>query len=177
MFLDTNEIDERGRSFDYELRLGDLDDGGGGTMPVLRSRISGTAEKDGEAVVVEARLRATVRRACARCLVDFEFPVVTEFTLRLTRKMPPGSGSKGDQDPADAALFLAPDGIADLDLMAAEQIYLGLPMKPVCRKDCKGLCPTCGVNRNVEGECGCPVEIGDSRLAPLRELKDRMSKS
>jgi len=176
MFLDINKIDDQGLSFDHELRLGDLDDGGGGSMPVLRTRISGRAEKDGDAVVVEARLGAAVRRACARCLAEFEFPVVTEFALRLVREMPSAASAEGDEDPADEALFLAADGIADLDLMAAEQIYLGLPMKPLCRKDCKGLCPTCGVNRNVEGECGCPVEIDDPRLAPLRELKDRMSR-
>jgi len=177
MFLDINKIDERGLSFDHELKLGDLDDDGGGSMPVLRSRITGRAEKDGEAVVVEARLGAAVRRVCARCLADFEFPVVTEFALRLVRRMPSGPGAEGDEDAADEALFLAPDGIADLDSMAAEQIYLGLPMKPVCRKDCKGLCPTCGVDRNVEGECGCPAEIDDPRLAPLWELKNRMSQS
>lgn len=177
MFLDTNKIDERGLSFDHDLALGDLDDGGDGTMPVLRSRISGRAEKDGDAVVLAARLDATVRRSCARCLADFEFLVATEFARRLVRRMPSGTDSKGDEDPTDAELFLAPDGIADLDLMAAEQIYLGLPMKPVCRQDCRGLCPKCGVNRNVERECGCPAEVEDARLAPLRELKERMSRS
>jgi uncharacterized protein len=164
-------------SFDHELALGNLDDGGGGTMPVLRSRISGRAEKDGDAIDVEARLSATVRRSCARCLADFEFAVATEFALRLVRHMPSGTGPRGADDPAEDALFLAPDGIADLDLMAAEQIYLGLPMKPVCRQDCRGLCPTCGANRNVVSECGCAVEVEDSRLAPLRELKERMSRS
>ena len=55
-----------------------------------------------------------------------------------------------------------------------EQIVLGLPLKPLCREDCRGRCPSCGKNRNT-GPCGCPPaeEPGDPRLAPLRKLFDK----
>ena len=60
--------------------------------------------------------------------------------------------------------------------MAAEQILLNLPLKPVCEPGCKGLCPTCGVNRN-QIECDCRSEAVDPRFAPLLDLKERMSDS
>lgn len=53
-----------------------------------------------------------------------------------------------------------------------EQIHLGIPMKPLCREDCKGLCGTCGGDLN-EGPCGC-APAGDARLAKLAALRGRL---
>ena len=50
-----------------------------------------------------------------------------------------------------------------------EQFYLALPMKPLCREECQGLCPQCGVNRNVEA-CQCSTRWDDPRLAALKAL-------
>ena len=51
-----------------------------------------------------------------------------------------------------------------------EQLYLALPMKPLCREDCKGLCPNCGTNWN-RGTCDCKQGWEDPRLAALNKLK------
>jgi uncharacterized protein len=96
-----------------------------------------------------------------------------EFTLRLVAGEP-GPQPVEDSSDADDTVFRAPEGQADLREIATEQIYLGLPMKPVCRKDCKGLCPACGAHRDA-GECGCLQEFEDPRLAPLRDLRTRLS--
>ena len=62
----------------------------------------------------------------------------------------------------------------DLGEVVREQVLLGLPLKPLCREDCQGLCPRCGKNRNA-GPCGCTPEEeeGDPRLEPLRKLFDK----
>jgi uncharacterized protein len=62
----------------------------------------------------------------------------------------------------------------DLGEVVREQVLLALPLKPLCREDCRGLCPTCGRNRN-QFPCGCPPpeEPGDPRLVPLRKLVDK----
>jgi len=62
------------------------------------------------------------------------------------------------------------DDQIDLNEVLREQFYLALPMKPLCREDCAGLCPQCGTNRNT-GTCSCATEDVDPRLAPLRGLK------
>ena len=51
-----------------------------------------------------------------------------------------------------------------------EQFYLSLPMKPLCREDCQGLCPACGTNLN-RGLCTCKRDWDDPRMAALRNLK------
>jgi uncharacterized protein len=172
MFIDINKIDEEGLSFERTLDLSDLDDGSGQEISAAPVRIQGSVERNGETVDLTARLNATVRLACARCLESFDLPVYNEFALRLVaEEADPKAGTDAD---ADDAVFLAPEGRADVREIATEQIYLSLPMKPVCREDCKGLCPACGANRNVD-ECGCPQQPEDPRLAPLRELQQRLS--
>jgi len=59
----------------------------------------------------------------------------------------------------------------DIDAILLEQLTLDMPMKSVCRIDCKGLCPKCGTNLN-EGKCSCPsAEQIDKRFAKLKEIK------
>lgn len=59
----------------------------------------------------------------------------------------------------------------DLTPMARDAVLLVLPLAPLCRDDCKGLCPNCGANWN-EGTCDCPAEVVDDRWAALDDLKD-----
>jgi uncharacterized protein len=61
------------------------------------------------------------------------------------------------------------DDRIDLNELLREQFYLALPMKPLCRDDCKGLCPQCGTNLNT-GACSCATQWEDPRLAPLKGL-------
>ncbi len=65
------------------------------------------------------------------------------------------------------------DRVLDLSEAVRQDILLNLPMQPLCKADCRGLCPTCGKNRN-EGECGCEIESltpTEDRWAPLEALK------
>ena len=64
------------------------------------------------------------------------------------------------------------DPVLETRPIVIEQIHLGIPMKPLCREDCKGLCGTCGGDLN-EGPCGCSP-AGDARLAKLAALRGRV---
>jgi uncharacterized protein len=59
--------------------------------------------------------------------------------------------------------------------MVTEQLYLGLPLKPICSPDCRGLCPSCGANRNTD-PCDCADEPIDPRLAPLLRFRQRKTR-
>jgi uncharacterized protein len=63
------------------------------------------------------------------------------------------------------------DDQLDLSHMAWEQIVLALPMKPLCKIDCEGLCPDCGVNRNA-ASCSCVQDDTDPRWQALNDLID-----
>jgi uncharacterized protein len=64
------------------------------------------------------------------------------------------------------------DDEVDLRPLLIEQIQLNVPMKPLCRPDCAGICPTCGANLNA-GSCGCATEEVDPRWKALEALKER----
>ena len=59
--------------------------------------------------------------------------------------------------------------------LAAEQVQLAIPMKPLCDENCLGLCPTCGANRNREN-CQCETSIIDDRLGALAGIRDQLAK-
>jgi uncharacterized protein len=85
-----------------------------------------------------------------------------------------GSGAPAAED-GEGGCLLPEEPIPfsgdDLDLTAPvrESLLLELPMKPVCREDCVGLCPVCGANLNLE-RCGCRAETADPRLVSLKRL-------
>ncbi len=64
----------------------------------------------------------------------------------------------------------------ETDPLLLEQLQLNVPMKPLCRPDCQGLCPTCGADRN-EDACSCEERSADPRWAALAALKSRLEES
>jgi len=100
--------------------------------------------------------------------------VRSSFELILIADEPSAEGDDEQQvDDREALLFVAAEGRVELRDVVREQMYLNLPLKPLCRPDCRGLCPTCGADRN-RLECGCRSEEIDDRLAPLLELKNKL---
>lgn len=126
-------------------------------------------EKKGDRCHLVGRATTTLELACSRCLEPFAWPVDAAFDLRYA----PQTANTGDgeqevaEDDLDVA-FYEGDTI-DLGQLLREQFYLSLPMKPLCRAECLGLCPVCGTNRNT-GACGCQPQWEDPRLAPLKGL-------
>jgi len=84
-------------------------------------------------------------------------PVTEMFTLR------PGNAE------ADEDIHLVTDEKVELDSYLREAFVVDLPIAAVCREDCRGLCPTCGINRN-EGTCECDQRRIDPRLAGLKDF-------
>jgi uncharacterized protein len=62
------------------------------------------------------------------------------------------------------------DNVIDLGQLMQEQCYLAVPMKPLCRETCRGLCPECGINLNT-ASCDCRQTWVDPRLAVLQDLR------
>lgn len=172
MFIDINEIEPEGISFDLSVPLGDLEGEDGAAIPVLRAHLSGRAVPGGRGVELTARLEGRVGLVCVRCLEPFDVDLAADFSLTLVGEAIEFGVSESPLEERDTSLFFAPGGKADYRTIAEEQIYLNLPLKPVCRADCAGLCPTCGANRNLL-ECGCSRESVDPRLAPLEALKNQ----
>lgn len=140
-------------------------------------RLVGRIDKGEEdSVHVRGRLTAGAGLQCGRCLEPYVLPITQDVDVFAL----PAQAERKDDDPEDVQL-------SDRDLVVAyykgdrldvgelmrEQMLLNLPMKRLCREDCKGLCPTCGANRNTK-DCGCPPpQPGDARLVGLASLFDK----
>ena len=173
MFIDINEIRDEGLAIDEPLRIPDLRGLADEMIVVEEARVKGRAVRGGRGAELDARLTARVAMPCSRCLEPFANDLSVTFFLTLVE----GDAALGAETDAaegedDATLFPAPRGRADLVEICSEQIYLNLPLKPICKEGCRGLCPTCGANRN-RSECGCAAEEIDPRLAPLLRFKKR----
>jgi uncharacterized protein len=175
MFLDLKDIGPGGRSFEGEVVVPEMERYRGEAVRVPSARLVLRVDRRGGRLEMEGRLTTRVGLICGRCLETFEWPLEAPMALRLL----PGSvdeeeapeGDDGEGDPIDAWRM---DGQAlDLVRLVQEFVLLQIPLKPVCRAECKGLCPRCGADRNRTA-CGCDVQDEDPRLAPLSELKKRL---
>ena len=119
---------------------------------------------------VAGHLTGEIELECSRCLEPFTLPMATDFDLRyVPRTENVGEGEREVEEDDLATAFYDDDQI-DLGHLIMEQFQLALPMKALCKEDCKGLCPTCGTNLNA-GSCGCNVKWEDPRLAALKALR------
>lgn len=175
MFLDLKDIGPEGRSYEGEVPIPEMERYRGEWVRVPSARLVLRVDRREGRLELEGRLSARVDLVCGRCLERFEWPLDAPIVLRLL----PGSveeeespeGDDGEGDLVDAWRL---EGQAlDLVRLVQEFVLLQIPLKPVCRTECKGLCPRCGEDRNRTA-CGCDVRGEDPRLAPLLELKKRL---
>jgi uncharacterized protein len=112
-------------------------------------------------LLVQGTVESQLRLECVRCLELFVLPLSSELeeTYRLS-----AAGSRPGE-----SYVVGDDGWLDLTPVLREQAWVDIPMKPLCRPDCKGLCPQCGANLNHES-CECDDTEVDPRLAILRDL-------
>ncbi len=138
------------------------------TYPILvKPHVKGVIENlDGKALRCSGQMELTLQMPCSRCMEPVRVPLKLQFEQRFiqSREL---AGLETDDD-AEAEAF---DGtMLDLTEFIDGEISLGIPMKVLCKPDCKGLCPKCGHNLN-EGPCGCDLsDEGSPAWDSLRSL-------
>ena len=125
--------------------------------------------KDANKVRITGRVKTTLEVACSRCLEPFTVLVDAPFDLMFLPVADVARDGEQEVTADDVGVSYYKDDVLDLGDVMREQFYLALPMKPLCREDCRGLCPLCGVNRNTE-TCACKTDWVDPRLAVLKKL-------
>ncbi len=130
-------------------------------------RIDVTAELLESEIRIRGSLATRLQSNCDRCLQPVEIPVESKFDLfyRPMQNLP----GEAEMEVPVAELevgFFSGDGIELADV-ATEQVLLAVPMKVVCGPECQGLCPVCGINRNVT-HCECAPPPKDSPFASLQ---------
>ncbi|MBO8141876.1 MAG: DUF177 domain-containing protein [Firmicutes bacterium] len=160
-------------SFDFSMPPSECDGLAPDLVAVSPVWVRGTITNAGESMFVRAQASGTFEMACSRCLKPVAAALNASFEERY-RRMTPGSqtGPKETSSADDDARPYHGDRI-DLSGAVRDHLLLQIPMKPVCRPDCRGLCPHCGADLN-EAECGCRPAEGDPRLEVLKELSRRL---
>lgn len=127
----------------------------------------------GDVIEVTGQISTSLSMACGRCLEPFEYTFRQSFVLGFVK-------TSGDERiPDDEELEIREDEIGteyytgdviELKHIIQEQVVLGLPLHPLCSDVCKGLCPTCGANRNM-APCTCSPGMGHPAFQMLKNLK------
>jgi DUF177 domain-containing protein len=181
MFIKVKELELRKIEFEENFRPGIIDLGPD-VQQVSPVETTGHAElirehRGTREIVEDIRLvgkfSARVEIRCARCLEPVDHSVGESFDLIYR---PQGVDARGE----DAAISRADTEIGYyqgegllLEDVLKEQILLALPVKQVCSAQCKGLCPHCGRNLNVES-CDCAETMSDPRWAALEDIRKKL---
>ncbi len=135
-------------------------------------RVEATAAWEFDHIRVKGLVSAGVRYACSRCLAGYDDRLSSAFVLFFTR-------SSADKEPPDEEVELSDVDLVsvtfqgdeiDLAPVVEEQFISELPMKPLCREECRGLCGSCGADLN-DGDCGCGGSSAAHPFGVLRNLK------
>ena len=131
--------------------------------------VNADAELVGKEIRVHGAIFGDLAATCDRVLEQIKIPVEQDFDL-LYRPMEEIAREEEVEVGEDELTvgFFSGDGVNLADEVE-EQVLLSVPMKVVCRPDCRGLCPVCGVNRNAR-QCGCSSQHEDSPFAFLKKM-------
>ena len=122
--------------------------------------LTGEILKIDDGTVFTGKIEYTLSDECARCLKEFDRKIESKFQAELVQK---------EDIESDEIQLLVTDGTIKMDETIKQLIYLSLPMKSICSKACKGICPSCGVNLNNE-KCKCENSLTDPRFEKLKDL-------
>jgi len=129
---------------------------------------AGTLQKADPGFVLTGTFSVAGEIACSRCLVPVAFSSSGEVSWLFAPTHRRPSEEETELTSSDLDVVWYDDFVVPFDPLVEEQLLLELPMKPLCRPDCLGLCPRCGADRN-SAPCDCREE-GDDRLAKLKSL-------
>ncbi len=130
-------------------------------------------DKSKDVLTVEGHIKTSVSFLCSRCLIDLEETIDSDFKdVFLIKEFEVASeGEELEITGREIGSDYIASGNIDTNDFFIEQVALRIPQRPLCKDECKGLCPSCGVNLNKE-DCGCKKEDRvDPRFAGLKDFK------
>lgn len=170
MLVELEEIPPEGLeiTFDLEPSFFELTDKG----LDISERVSFNCSlvKSGKEVYMQGDMRTGLKLVCARCLVPFKIALGMHLEICYLPKWAVSDKEEVELDSSDLNKYYYEGGAIDLKDAVRDYIATAVPMKPLCREDCKGLCYKCGKNLNIEA-CNCEPDEFDDRFETLQGLK------
>ena len=173
MKIRVSNLHEEGVRFEFSRKTAWLE----ATLPadkrtdftMLEVHVDCLARKIRETVSLEMAIDTVFRLECCRCLELITLPVNSEIKYTLAPFREEAEEENPESLDEDFNFGYYKDDEIDFDPIVVEQILMQIPMKPLCKENCKGICPDCGVNLN-ESSCQCRRESGHPGFAALKNF-------
>ena len=153
------------REYDMDSTVDIADDGNGclvqGKIKLIRTQ---------RGILVKATLNTGVDLTCGRCLSLFRCPLSLDFEEEYVPIVDVVTGTPLPLPEERSTFTIDEHHVLDLTEATRQYSVLVIPMKPLCREECAGLCPSCGHNLN-QGPCDCSSPEIDPRWTKLAEFK------
>jgi len=174
MLIEIAQIPQEGRELTLRAEPVALRLPEGGPPGQVRADAFLKLTRTSEGVLAEGEVTSTLSLVCSRCSEPFACPIREAFSVYYQR--PAGGGAEEEVELAaeDLDTDFIQEGRLDVTALLEQNLLLSLPVQPLCREGCQGLCPRCGANRN-EGPCACPGPPPDPRFKILEHLKRNAS--
>jgi len=128
--------------------------------------VEAEVHRRGHEYLLKAKIAAAGFFPCDRCLEPFRMTVTPAYVMYYVAD----GAERTDFDPAEVHVLPAGETVVDITEDVRQTVLLDVPQKLLCREDCLGLCPTCGVNRN-DRPCACAADRIDPRWEKLKDLR------
>lgn len=144
----------------------------------VSSKVEGTVKlvRTNRGILVQGTIQTQVPVECSRCLKMFDCILTVKIEEEYFPVLDVNSGAMIEIPDDPGSLMIDDHHILDLREAIRQNALLAIPMKPLCREDCAGICPTCGKDLNA-GECDCAKETIDPRWSKLAELASLKKKN
>jgi uncharacterized protein len=172
MLIDLGRVEDRS-TFSFESSF-DLPSPEGGEA-TCSAAVTADVARSGSRFDVKVRAQGEVRAQCHRCLEPFVLGVQVAFELVLHRGGRSPLPERGEEEDF-VTISVVGEALYDIFPRVREALILEIPIKLLCREDCRGVCRKCGANLN-DAECACGPEPGDPRWGVLRKPLNGESKT
>ena len=175
MQIEVASLAESGKDFEHQYQPGELsleDD----RIQLLdpQPRVQGRIRRDGRRVKVAGKINGHLQLECDRCLKPLDSTVAVKFNREYVTTADYEALHAVELAEDDLNLLVFDGVVIDVDALVREELLLAAPDQVLCQQNCQGICPTCGVDRNVTA-CDCETAEIDPRWAGLKELVNRES--
>ncbi|RPJ53332.1 MAG: DUF177 domain-containing protein [Acidobacteria bacterium] len=169
MFIDLSRISPEG--LDLALPEAELDVGASDGTWEGPARVSADLHvaRSGHDFLITGTFTGRLNLLCGRCLERFQFRAEDAFNLFCPVAATAPAAEEHELAEDDLDVTYVEEGKLNTDQLLRESLLLSLPVQPLCRDDCRGLCPRCGADQN-QGPCDCAPVGTDPRLQVLKKL-------
>jgi uncharacterized protein len=170
MRIELDKLEKDGGRFSRTYEIGELSFDDDELRLIETAEIRGRVGRKGQEVELRGELAGKIGAVCDRCLQPVEIPVRSRFRERFVPAVGWRAEPQHELQEEDLNLAVFDGEAIELDDLVREELLLAVPAHVLCREDCKGLCPVCGIDRN-RSSCQCETGETDSRWEGLENLR------